>query len=158
MIDNIGEFFLDYNARGELIKHPSLLILDLPKESDLKKGNLTISVNPKQVYVFATTLVANGYIEIKTGTIFDILFPNRNTDTYVKCDVVLKYVNMNPSRQIDTLYGGCTALCLLEFSDELPKIMDRLGYYEQRDFTKHDRLILTQQEVFNALLEQIKSI
>ncbi|WP_264536976.1 hypothetical protein [Flavobacterium sp. N1736] len=149
----IDEFFIDLNSKDELKNYPSLLILDLPKETDIQKGNLSVPDNTNQLYVFATTVVGNGYLEIKTNTKFDIIFPRKNTNEFKECNVILRYVNVNPRHQIDYLPGGYTGLCLLEFPNGKPELFNRLKYYgEKKDYNKHDTLILTQRPVMEKLL------
>ncbi|MFH6989458.1 hypothetical protein ACHRVW_17090 [Flavobacterium collinsii] len=102
----IDEFFIELNNEGELKKYPSLLILDLPKETDIQKGNLKEPNSVNLLYVFATTVAGNGYLEIKVNTKFDIIFAKKNSNDFEECSVILRYVNMNPRYQIDYLPGG----------------------------------------------------
>jgi hypothetical protein len=152
------EFFIELNNEYQLKNFPSLLLLDLPKESDLKKGNLTSPENPNQIYVFATTVVANGYLEIKTETKFDVIFSRKQPIDFVECNAILKFVNLNPRQQITSLSGGNTGMCLVEFTDGKPEILDKLGYYELKDYKKDDMLILTQKEVLHKLMNKMKAI
>ncbi len=156
MNNQLGEIFVELDNKGELNKNPSILILDLPREADLKWGNLPKSNNLNQIFVFATTLVANGYLEIKVGTQFDIIFPAKEINNLINCNVSLKYVNVNPRYEIDYLPGGYTGICLLEFENGIPKNMiDKLAIYETpKDSLKNDVLILTQK----SLLEEIMQI
>lgn len=73
----IDEFFIELNNEDELKKYPSLLILDLPKVVDIQKGNLSVPDNPNQIYVFATTVVGNGYLEIKINTKLILCFQRK---------------------------------------------------------------------------------
>jgi hypothetical protein len=140
------DFFINLNY-DRLKDFPSLLILDLPDESDLKKGNPVKINNPNQLYVFATTLIANGYLKIENNTHFEVIFSRKEPTDFVECNVVLKYVNVNPSYEIDYLPGGHSGLCLLEFPNGKPDILKKLGYYRSKDYAKHDMLILTQKEL-----------
>ncbi len=159
MTDNIGEFFINLNNIGELEKNPSILILELPNESQLKLGHLPKIDNVNQIFVLATTVVSNGYLEIKIGTRFDLIFPSKEIDDFVECSAILKYVNVNPRHEINHLPGGYTGICLLEFQNEIPdELLNKLATYdEKRDKLKHDTLILTQQDVLNKLLKGIKT-
>lgn len=62
MIDKIDELFIQLNNKDELKKIPSLLILNLPGETDLKKGKLEKSDNSDELYVFATNNVGEQWI------------------------------------------------------------------------------------------------
>ncbi|WP_374175264.1 hypothetical protein [Flavobacterium tructae] len=153
----IDEFFIDLNNEDELKNYPSLLILDLPKETDIQKGNLSVPDNTNQLYVFATTVVGNGYLEIRINTKFDIIFPKKCANEFEECNVILRYVNMNPRYQIDYLPGGSTGLCLLEFPNGRSELFNKLKYYgEKTDYNKHDTLILTQRPVIEKLSSTIK--
>ncbi|CAA9200767.1 hypothetical protein [Flavobacterium collinsii] len=149
----IDEFFIELNNEGELKKYPSLLIMDLPKETDIQKGNLKEPNSVNLLYVFATTVVGNGYLEIKVNTKFDIIFAKKNSNDFEECSVILRYVNMNPRYQIDYLPGGAIGLCLLEFPNGKPELFNKLKYYgEKKDYNKHDTIILTQRIVIEKLL------
>lgn len=156
--NTLGEILNELNYEGESNKNSSLLILDLPKESELKKDNLTALNNQNQLYVFATTLVANGHLEIKVGTPFDIIFPSKETNKYIMCDVILKYVNVNPRYEIDYLPGGYTGICLLEFNNGIPEIISKLAYYgDKKDYSIHDILILTQKPILTEILKRLNN-
>lgn len=88
MIDKIDELFIQLNNKDELKKIPSLLILDLPGETDLKKGKLEKSDNSDELYVFATTLVSNGYLEIKVNTVFDIIFTKKEPESFLELNQI----------------------------------------------------------------------
>ncbi len=159
MIDNIGEFFTELHTKNELKIFPSLLLLDLPRESDLKKGNFVKSINSNQFYVFATTLISDGNLEIKKNTKFDVLCSRKRPIDFVECDVVLKYINVNPRYEIDYLPGGYTGICLIEFKNGKPEILNKLAFFgEKKEYGKNDRLILTQKELLNKLLNKIKEV
>lgn len=89
MIDKIDELFIQLNNKDELKKIPSLLILNLPGETDLKKGKLE---NPiilmSFMYLQQTTLVSNGYLEIKVNTVFDIIFTKKEPESFLELNQI----------------------------------------------------------------------
>lgn len=161
MINNIEEYFTYLNNIAELEKNPAILLLTLPKESHLKLGNLPKLDNANQIYVLATTVVSNGNLQIKRGTQFDVIFPSKDIRRYIECRIILKYVNVNPSYEIDYLPGGYTGICLLEFENGIPTDMiSKLAKYdEKRNVLIHDNLILVQKVILDELLDsRIKAV
>jgi len=153
MIDNIGEFFINLNNIGELEKNPSILILELPNESHLKLGHLPKIDNVNQIFVLGTTVVSNGYLEIKIGTQFDIIFASKEINDFVECSAILKYVNINPGYEINYLPGGYTGICLLEFKSGIPiDMIEKLAPFDMHGgSSKIDTLILTQKSVMDKI-------
>lgn len=156
MKNKLGEFFNELDNNGKLNNNPSLLLLEFPKESHLKLSNLPELNNVHQIFVLATTLVGNGYLEIKVGSHFNIIFPSKDTNSFINCNAILKYVNVNPRYEIDCLPGGYTGICLLEFKEGIPLIMEKLtNYGEKKDYSRHDTLVLTQMEVLDLIKKEI---
>lgn len=151
---NISNFFIQLNENRELKENPSILLLDFPRIIDLQKGNLPNSME-NAIYVFCTTVLSNGELDIHINTKFNSLIAYRSNE-YTQCNTILKYVSVNPSYEIDYLPGGYTGLCLLEFPDGKPDILKKLAVYgEKKDYSIHDTLILTQEAILKKILDEL---
>ena len=149
----IGEIRLSLHHKEEYYKtHKELLLTNFPCEIDLSKGKLPI---PKEteIFIFGTS----GYCDVPIETPFDIIYPNRNILDYVFVKSTLKYVSVSPRYEIDYLPNGYSGLCLLEFPEGIPDMLNKLGMSrEKKDFSTHDYLWLTQKTILDKILSELK--
>jgi hypothetical protein len=150
----VGEIRLSLHHNEEYYKtHKELLLTDFPCEIDLSKGVLPI---PKETEIFI--FGKSGYCDVPIETSFDVIYPGRNILDYVFVKSTLKYVSVNPRYEINYLPNGYSGLCLLEFPEGIPDILNKLGTSrEKTDFSIHDFLWLTQKPVLERMLEELGS-
>jgi hypothetical protein len=147
----ISEIIFELKQQNYFTNFPTLSLLDIPTAKELARGLNHIEVNKKEIFLFA----AADYTEIKKQTIFNTLIARTNIENTISCNVILKYVSVNPSYEIDYIPKGYSAICIFEFPDGKPEILNKLAIYgEKKDYSKHDTLILTQKEVLDKLLEE----
>jgi hypothetical protein len=131
-----------------------LLLTDFPCEIDLSKGKIPTH-KENQIFIMGSSI----YCEVPIETSFDVIYPNRNILDYIFVKSTLKYVSVNPSYEIDYLPQGYSGLFLLEFPDEIPEILNKLGMHrEKKDLSIHDHLVLTQKPVLDRILEELDNI
>jgi hypothetical protein len=148
---NIGETMFKLNEKKYFNIHTTITLLDIPTKKEIERGLQDKVISSNEIFVFA----ASNYTDIKIETIFDTIIPIRNITAYLECSCILKYVSVNPSYEIDYIPKGYSAICLFEFPDGKPDMLNKLAYYgEKKDYTKHDTLILTQKAVMDKLLEE----
>ena len=144
------EIILELFKSGFLKDKPDLLLVDIPTEKDLQKGNLPKIVNKNEIFIF----VYHPYYDIKVNTTFDTLYAYKNIEEYVEVKCTLKYVSVNPSYEIDYIPAGYSALCLFEFENGVPEIIKKLPFFlEKKDLIKYDSLALTQKLVVERIIE-----
>lgn len=106
--------------------------------------------NENEVFLF----VASDYSDVKADTKFDIIFPYQNQNEFQYTSIVLKYISVNPSYEIDYIPKGYSALCLFEFETERSTLLSKLAVYmDKKDSLKNGSLIITQQPLFDRLME-----
>ena len=148
----LGEIVLSLHKQGYFKKYQELLLTDFPTEKDLSKGKIPIPME-NEIFIFGTS----GYCDVPVETSFDVIISNSNALNYVFIKSILKYVSVNPSYEIDYLPNGYSGLCLLEFPDGEPDILNKLGIAgEKKDFSIHDFLILTQKPILEKILDELK--
>lgn len=136
-----------------LMEFPALFLQDIPREKDLQKGNLPKIENTNQVFLFAKAYD----LDIKINTTFDIIFTYNNIDEWLKTKCILKYVSVNPSYEIDYVPMNYSALCLFEFENGKPEILNNLRYYMEKKALHHDNLIITQMPLYIKISELLNS-
>ena len=148
----LGEIRLSLHKEGYYTKYKELLLTDFPCEIDLSKGKLPI---PKEteIFIFGTS----GYCDVPIETSFDIIYPSHNILKYVFVKSILKYVSVSPRYEIDYLPSGYSGLCLLEFPEGIPDMLNKLGMSrEKKEFSTHDYLWLTQGPIVERIFEDFK--
>lgn len=144
----IGGIVFELFQSGFLEDKPDLLLVDIPREKDLLKGNTPKNINENELFVF------HPYYDIKINTTFDTLYAYQNIEKWVEVKCTLKYVSVNPSYEIDYIPAGYSAICLLEFENGIPEIAKKLPFYmDKKDPLKHDVLGLTQKTVLEKLIQ-----
>ena len=109
-------------------------------------GNL---FNSQTILVFGKSLK-----DLHLGDVFEVFFPHEEVEKNIKLEAILKYVNLSKGRKIDYLPKGCTGICLIEFKGEIPKIIDRLKFYNEKfDELRHYNFYLTQKPILDRILE-----
>ncbi|MBS7233029.1 hypothetical protein KHA90_18565 [Flavobacterium psychroterrae] len=146
---NFGNIETKLYSDGSLREFPALFLQDIPREKDLQKGNLPKIVNPNQIFLFARAYD----LDVKVDTTFDIIFMYNNIDNWLKTKCVLKYVSVNPSYEIDYIPMNYSALCLFEFEDGKPEILNKLQCYMEKKDLHHDNLIITQIPLLEKILK-----
>jgi hypothetical protein len=142
------EIKLELFQGGFLEDKPDLLLVDIPRELDLQKGNLPRILNKNEIFIF----VYHPYYDTKVNTTFDILYVCQDIENFIEVKCTLKYVSVNPSYEIDYIPAGFSALCLFEFENGIPEIIKKLPIFmEKRDSLKHESLVLTQKAVWEKL-------
>lgn len=150
---NLEKIILELRQNGFLEDKPDILLVDIPTEKDLQKGNLPKMVNKNEIFAF----VFHPYYDIKINTTFDILYSSKNIDDWKETKCTLKFVSVNPSYEIDYIPNGYSALCLFEFEKGIPEMIKNLSYFmDKKDPIQHDSLVLTQKLVLEKIIE-IKS-
>lgn len=145
-----GEIILELFQSGFLEDKPDLLLVDIPREKDLQKGNLPKNINENEIFVF----VFHPYYDTKINTTFDTLYAYKSIEEWVEIKCTLKYVSVNSSYEIDYIPAGYSALCLFEFENGIPEMIKKLPFFmEKKDPLKHDSLALTQKLVLEKILE-----
>jgi hypothetical protein len=151
---NISEIMFELSQKNYFADYPTLSLLDIPTTKELNRGLDNKIINSDEVFLFASA----GLTEIKNLTSFNMLFAYRNLEHSVNCNVILKYISINPSYEIDYLPKGYSAICIFEFPEGKPEILNKLAYYgEKKDYSIHDTLILTQKPVLTEILKRLNN-
>ncbi|PXY42534.1 hypothetical protein DMB65_00460 [Flavobacterium cheongpyeongense] len=149
-----GDIETKLYSDGNFKEFPTLFLHDIPREKDLQKGNLPKIENSNQVFLFARSYD----LDIKVNTNFDVLYSYNNINECVKTKCILKYISVNPSYEIDYIPSGVSALCLFEFEDGKPEILNKLLYYMDKDkHLTYDNLIITQMSLYIKISELLNS-
>ncbi|CAA9202689.1 hypothetical protein [Flavobacterium collinsii] len=146
---NFGNIETKLYSDGKFKEFPTLFLQDIPREKDLQKGNLPKIENTNQVFLFARSYD----LDVKVNTIFDVLFMYSNINEWVTTKCLLKYVSVNPSYEIDYIPMNYSALCLFEFLDVKPEMLNKLQYYMEKKDLYHDNLIISQVPLLEKILE-----
>lgn len=94
--------------------------------------------------------------EISVGDTFTILFPFSNPKEYVKVKAKIKFVNARPEIPTKSIPIGYNSVALIEFEGGLPSLLEKLAKYSQTndtDYTKFEKLVLTNQSMLDKILE-----
>ncbi|MEN9918035.1 MAG: hypothetical protein RL662_471 [Bacteroidota bacterium] len=151
-MNQLGEFFLDLQGDGFFEENSKLSLLDIPTKKDLLKGNIPHPAND-QLLLFG----AAEYADIPIETHFDVIIPYRKMEEYVYARSILIYITVNPSYEINFLPKGYSVICLLEFTEGKPDILNKLAIYgDKKDYYTHDILILTQKLILEEILIRMK--
>ncbi|WP_264529063.1 hypothetical protein [Flavobacterium sp. N502540] len=144
-----GDIETKLYSNGYLKKYPTLFLQDIPREKDLQKGNLPKVENTNQIFLFARAYD----LDIKVNETFDLILTYNNIDQWLKTKCILKYVSVNPSYEIDYIPMNYSALCLFEFENGKPEIINKLKYYMEEKGPDHDSLIISQMPLYFKVLE-----
>jgi hypothetical protein len=148
----LSNIILSLNEQGYYKKYHEMGLIDLPSEKDLSKGKLPVP-QTNEIFIFGTT----GYADIPVETLFDVIFSYHGVIDYVYEKSILKYVSVNPSYEINYLPQGYSGLCLLEFPDGKPDILNKLAIFgDKKDYSIHDTLILTQKPILEKILNELE--
>lgn len=121
-------------------------------EQNLQRLGLGKLINPKTVLV-----LGKGCKDIQLNETFDVLFPHKEVEANIEVKATLRYVNLSPGRKIDYLPKGYTGICLLDFKDGIPDLIDRLKVYgDKQPIHKHRTLYLSQRPILDRILELMK--
>ena len=142
-----NEFFEQLISTDEYKENPLLLLVELPKAQHL------ISMKPalpnKDVY-----FIGSVGKDISVNQTFDVIFAKKDPTNYIQIDSRLKLVNVRPSDEITTLYGGMSGLCLVEFSQGIPELLKKLKPFEETYKNEaYDILYLTTQALMDKIIE-----
>lgn len=137
-----------YNE-GYFEKYLTLYLIDIPTMEQLEKGKVDISTkNDNSIFV-----IARGYNDkIKIGTTFDAIISRKSIDLSIFHHSILKFISINPSYELDYLPKGNSGLCLLEFPDGKPDLLNKLILESKENDNKQNILILTQKPVLEKIL------
>jgi hypothetical protein len=135
---------------GFLEKRP-LSPIDIRLESndkEIKRHHLNTEIKEHQLYLGCYRPKMDIYI----GQKFDVVFPSKNLLAAVKIDARLIALKVSPSVQSDFIPRGYSAVCLLEFSKEVPESFTSLPISESKWSSEtNDIFFLTTQEVFDKI-------
>jgi hypothetical protein len=140
---------------------PILPLFSIADEENMKKyygknpqhrlNNLKLS--PTQIII-----ESSGHCtDIACNTKFDVLFSHHNVENFIITNSVLEYVSFNRSYEVDCLPNGYSSLCIVNFPDEKPELLNKLRpETAERDLSKFDVLYLTQSTVMERILNELK--
>lgn len=144
--DNFELMLLD---SGSFKSDPTLFVVDIPGDNDLRKGKLPSLENENQVFLF----VKSYQINVKIHTKFDVLFLYSDIGNHLVTNIELLYSSVNPSYEIDFIPLGYTSLCLFEFEDGKPEMLNKLRHYMSSEKCENcDYIIFTQSNLLKHLL------
>lgn len=144
---------LNFSQQNYFDNYPTLSILDIPTSKELNRGLNSRIINENEMFLFA----AADYVNIYINTSFNIIIPSRNIENSIESHTILKYVSVNPSYEIDYLPKGYSGICIFEFPNGKPDILNKLAVYgEKKDFSQHDTLILTHIKILDLIKKEIQ--
>ncbi|HEY8936093.1 MAG TPA: hypothetical protein VIM65_12765 [Cyclobacteriaceae bacterium] len=137
---------------GYFEKYLTLYLLDVPTEAQLIKSDASLLQSDEN----CSLIIARGFDDnIKVNATFDAIISQNNIKTSIFTRAILKYISVNPSYKIDYLPKGYSGLCLLNFPQGKPDILKNIPVYgENKDYEKHDILILTQRAVLERIFDE----
>lgn len=92
---------------------------------------------------------------ILTGTEFNIIFSNNDVKNFSNVTAILEYVSVNYNYEVDNVNNGYTPLCIINFPQGKPEIINKLAPETGRlDSGKYDNLFLTQKQVMEKILNE----
>jgi hypothetical protein len=95
--------------------------------------------------------------DIPFNTKFDVLFLHDEVENFIITNAVLEYVSFNRGYEVDCLPNGYSALCIINFPDGKPELLNKLRPQKTaRDLSKYDVLYLTQSDVIERILNELK--
>lgn len=124
-----------------------LTLLDIPTIM-LRKIDMNKLVMPKT----SMFIGCRSEKDIKIDTEFNVLFEYFNVENIVNTKAILKYVSVNPSYEIDSLPCGYYGICLVDFPNGIPSLIDTLRPENEKSI---NMLYLTQKDVMSKLLSYI---
>jgi|GEM_PF-5522689 len=129
-----------------------LFLYELPVEM-LERGNLdTLSLSPNSLFIGCQTWCA----DMKVGKEFDVLFSHHEVENFVTTKAILMSVKINPSYEIDYLPVGQYGICMINFPEGKPDLLNKLRpENEKNDKNRYDRLYLTQKKMFEKILKEL---
>lgn len=147
-IKTLENRLIDLEMEGIFDKNLSLYLLDIPAEKDLQKG---INITPSQNEFF---VFAKGYNDLlKVGTVFSSIISRNSTIESIYVTSILKFVSMRKGDNVDYIARGYSAICLLEFPNGIPQILNKLPFYGERENgKKYDSFVISQKEALDEIL------
>lgn len=153
--ENINDLIANQNSENKLFSDSPLLRLsELPSGKSLKRGSLDkIHLNPNEIWIECRS-ISN---DIAKNAILDVLFPFHTVEQSIHGKVILKQIHIKLTTESDCLPCGYTAVCLLHFTEGVPKILAKLRPETQKpDYDKYEIFYLTQRSVYEKMQSFIK--
>jgi hypothetical protein len=127
------------------ISNNILILHDFPTEM-LKKGKLNEMILPTN----SLFIGCRSNKDMKVDTEFDTLFSYKNVEKYIITKAILKYVSVNPSYEIDYLPYGYYGICLIDFPEGIPLMLNKLN---SENMVNYDLLFLTKKTILDETLK-----
>lgn len=94
--------------------------------------------------------------KIEVGAKFDAIFSMENIENFISISATLKNIYRNPSYKSEALYELEDVLCIIEFDDGLPSIIDRIRPLEGSFYSDdYETLYLSNQILVNKIIELV---
>lgn len=146
----------------ELFKIIGKVKSEFPNEIIIESGNIINTehlLNIKNLDINITSnsqylMIERNNFDIKIGLNFNIIFPFSDPKNYIKTKTTLKFVNVNPKIESDTILAGYSGIGLFDFPNGKPNILNKLNeYMKHRDKNKEYALYFTTQPVMDRILK-----
>jgi hypothetical protein len=138
---------LDLKISKSMDKYSLVCLLDLPRMKDI--GDLEKNIDENSIYIF----IANDSPKaLAMGEMFDVLVPLNNPDNYIKTPILIKFFSMNKKLEIEKLYGGFSAIALLEFPEGIPSIIHEMQEYMSQNKDNAERFYLMNKDLWNEIV------
>src|SRR5687768_11098128 len=122
-MEPVGEILAEFLTTEKKETHPMLPLWNTINANDpeIKRYNLSTTVKPGEAY-FGT---GRPYMNIKTGTIFDVIFASKDPANYKETRAILQTVKAYPASIEPVLQAGYSGICLIDFPAGVPGMTDK---------------------------------
>jgi hypothetical protein len=149
--------------RSELYfeKYDHLLLPDTPNQEQLdsiQRGLTQINqeslINDHSIFAFAIP-----ERDVHLNSTFNVMFSVDKPDNFIETSARLTFVSINKMKISNSLYKGYSGICLFEFEDNKPKILEKLKIYgEKRSNPEHEMLYLSQKSILDRIFELMNEV
>ena len=143
-----SEIIESLEKKGNII----LPISDIYTSNDpqIKKFGLPVELSENHVYLGSERPI----LDVPIYTKFDVIFSLKEPKNYSKIKSELKFVKVRPGQDINFLPMGYSGICLVEFSEKKPDILDVLAQFPvPYNRAENDFLFFTTQDVMDQIMD-----